>query len=160
MADPKNPMRREPITYADAQPDLPRSPLAQRLAELRISRTFAGEAANGDSAHWHDRPTNRPDETRADPQPVALSIVHNRPHPAPRPRSDIADAVDAEAHNARWEAARLQAARNALSPPKPGDRSMTDDYDQAAGRDAPNRPTETVREGPLKAAIWRNESEN
>lgn len=32
--------------------------------------------------------------------------------------------------------------------------------DQAFNDHAKNRPAETLREGPLKAAIWRNEGEN
>ncbi|MEM1427941.1 MAG: hypothetical protein AAGG09_00635 [Pseudomonadota bacterium] len=159
--DTDSPMHREPITYADAQPDLPQSPFARRLAELRISRLFDREAANDDVDLRSNRRESRPDQARAAPQSVVSSVVHNRPHPAARPRSDIADEVDAEAFEARWEAARLEAARNALFPPKQGDRTMTDDYDQAAAaRDATNRPAETVREGQLKAAIWRNENEN
>ncbi|MEM9972094.1 MAG: hypothetical protein AAF762_13495, partial [Pseudomonadota bacterium] len=127
-------MQREPITYADAQADLPPSSFAQRLARLRISRLFGREAANDDTEHRRNRPANRLDDARRDQRSVVASVVHTRPHPAPRPRSDIADDVDAEAFKERWEAARIQAARDALSSPNQGDRTMSDDYDKAADR--------------------------
>jgi hypothetical protein len=131
---------RQPITYADARSDLPQSDFAKRLAELRIARTF--EAAN----------------TNERAQPV-LGLTHaqersmveqERPHPAPRPSPSIAADVDAAVFNARWDTEH----RRAAPQPSKGDQTMSDD------KNAPNRPAETLREGSLKAAIWRNESEH
>lgn len=130
--------KREPLTYADHQPGLPASDFAKRLNDLRIARLF--EAANNNeqsaksqrSAHISDK----------------SMIEQERPQLVPRPTLDFAADVDAQTFNARLEKERQRAAHKY----KQGDPTMSDDTTK--------RPTETLREGPLKAAIWRNDGEN
>lgn len=146
--------KREPITYADSVPDLPGDDFSRRLLELRVARLFA--AANDDA------PSAEREQAQAKAQAQGRGSSHLRPrtmveedHPRPvlRPSPDLAAEVDTEAFNARWEAARLRAAfqHDRNHPNLKGD--VMSDQDRTP-------PAETLREGPLKAAIWRNESEN
>lgn len=145
MAD----IKRESITYADSRPDLPVSEFATRLAELRIARTFAARA----KATEQDN-----DPARIAPHPHRaedLSMVEQeRLRPVLKPSPSLAGDVDAAAFDARWEAERLRATQSYSPQPQTGERPMSNDTS------APRRPEETLREGPLKAAIWRNEGEN
>lgn len=137
----------QPITYADARDDLPQSAFAKRLKELRIARTF--EAANNNTpskalAETPQRPAQPPahlDETSM--------IEREHPHPAPRPTPEFAADVDAAIFDARWEAERRRA--NPVPQQQTGEQIMSNT--------PKNPPVETLREGPLKAALWRNESE-
>lgn len=131
--------KRPAITYADSQADLPSNDFAERLRELRITRLFA---ANGNESQEPKRPG------RAQMRDPSM-VEQDRPYPAPRPTPDFAADVDAASFNARWEAERTRAAHSL--PPTKGEKTMSDDITQ--------RPQETLREGSLKAAIWRNESE-
>lgn len=143
--------KRQPITYADARDDLPQSAFAKRLRDLRIARTF--EAANSNT------PSKAFAKALAEaPQHPAHTLAHmdersmverESPHPAPRPTPDFAADVDAAIFDARWEAERRRARPD--PEPQPGEQIMSDT--------PKNPPVETLREGPLKAALWRNESE-
>ncbi len=148
MAEQKRP----PITYADSRADLPKSAFAERLAELRIARTFAKRSAAQEQDNTRLTPVNpHQDQDRS-------MVAKDRPHPAPRPSLPFADDVDAASFDARWEAERRRA--NQPNPNQTqGDRSMSDQFHDEA-ESTPRRPTETLREGPLKAAIWRNETEH
>ena len=86
--------KREPITYADAQPALPPSDFAKRLAELRIARTF--EAANTNDRSTSQRPPTHTAEKSM--------VEQDQPRPAPRPTLPFADDVDAASFNDRWAA--------------------------------------------------------
>ena len=134
---------RQPITYADAQDDLPQSEFAKRLQDLRIARTF--EAANSNT------PSKAPQ--RAAHAPAHLDetsmVKRESPHPAPRPTPGFAADIDAAIFDARWEAERKRA--QTVPQQQTGEQIMSDT--------TKNRPVETLREGPLKAALWRNESE-
>lgn len=134
---------RPPITYADALSDLPQSDFAKRLAELRIARVF--EAANSNAREEVPKPP---------PQKDLSMVAQERPHPVLKPTPNMAAEVDEHSFNTRWDAERLRATHARLSHSQQGDHVMSED------KDAPRRPTETLREGSLKAAIWRNESEN
>lgn len=149
MAEQKRP----PITYADSRADLPKSDFAERLAELRIARTFAEQTA----AREQDNAPVRPVNPHQDPD--RSMVAKDRPHPAPRPSLHFASDVDAASFDARWEVERHRAAPHPPSLPQPkGKRPMSDQFqDEAQG--ASRRPEETLREGSLKAAIWRNESQ-
>ncbi|MEO1346929.1 MAG: hypothetical protein AAFV74_22520 [Pseudomonadota bacterium] len=133
---------RQPITYADARPDLPQSDFAKRLAELRISRTFAAKSTANDNAQdAHEAPTHH----------APFVDDEDRPFLAPRPSFDFVSEVDAAAFEERRERVRQRFETQHLNPE--GERPMSDDQ-------SPRRPVETLREGPLKAAIWQNESDN
>lgn len=80
-------------------------------------------------------------------------VEEDNPHPAPRPSPDMATDVDAAMFNQRWETARVRALKTDQSLTMKGP-TMTQDSNR------PRRPEETLREGPLKAAIWRNEGEH
>lgn len=132
---------RQSITYADTRDDLPQSDFAKRLAELRIARTF--EAANNNER-------SAPPQVQTHAREKSM-VEQERPYPAPRPSPAIAADVDAEAFNARWETERQRATPTNANTPNQGETLMSED--------TKNRPAETLREGSLKAAIWRNESE-
>lgn len=132
-------MAETPITYADARSDLPQSDFAKRLAELRIARVF--EAANSNV---------RDDTPKPPPQKDRSMVAQAHPHPVLKPSPHLAAETDARSFNARWDAERDRAAPKHPTSTQ-GDRPMSDD--------TPNRPAETLREGALKAAIWRNVSE-
>ncbi len=135
---------RQPITYADARADLPKSDFARRLAELRIARTF--EAANN-----NDQAAQQPMRGSAHSREQSM-VERDHLLPAPRPNLPFADDVDAASFAARWNAERHRTAQEHQPNYQPkGDEPMSDE--------TPNRPAETLREGSLKAAIWRNESE-
>lgn len=138
------------ITFADTQKDLPGSEFAERLKHLRIARLFA--------ANSNDQ-SQQPGQTHAIPREVQepSMIEQERPFPAPRPSPALAADVDAAAFEARMEMERqrVQARVTKLKPTlTTGDQTMSDDTN------TPRRPEETLREGPLKAAIWRNDGEN
>lgn len=142
-------MKREPITYADSVLDLPGDDFLRRLRDLRVARLFA--AANDDrpsAEQVRDRPQDR---GPAVSRPRTM-VEEDHPHPVLRPSLDLAAEVDAEAFNARWEAARLRAAFQ-------HDPNHPDLKGKVMSDEPRNRPAETLREGSLKAAIWRNESE-
>ncbi|AZV79062.1 hypothetical protein EBB79_15070 [Parasedimentitalea marina] len=131
----------KPITYANAHPDLPGSDFAQRLQHLRLKRLFAANG-NVETAQPH-------------PLPDPSMVAQEQPHPAPNPPASVGADVDAASFNARWQSEHRHAATAHLkSQPKNGDRKMSDNTKQ------PKRPLEVLREGSLKAAIWRNEAEN
>ncbi|MEM6914203.1 MAG: hypothetical protein AAF511_09520 [Pseudomonadota bacterium] len=143
MANPNRP----PITYADSRDDLPKSDFAARLAELRIARTFAEQSA----AKEQDNAPNRdPDPHRDSDRSM---VGQDRPFPAPRPSLPFAADVDAASFDARWEAERRRASQ---TQPTKGNKAMSDQF-QTEAQSQPRRPEETLREGSLKAAIWRNE---
>lgn len=133
---------KQPITYADSQPDLPQSDFAKRLAKLRIARLFAERSNDNAQATAPKQAQGR----------GSSMVETDHPFPRPRPRSEIADEVDTDVFTARWDAERLRAKDTFNQAPNQGDQTMSDD-------NAPNRPEETLREGPLKAAIWRNEND-
>lgn len=139
--------KREPITYADKVPDLPQSDFAKRLQELRVARLFAERAA----ANQNDRQSLR-HATSHMREPSMVEKDH--PHPRPRPSPDFAAEVDAASFDARWEAERQRHIQSHSPQPQKGERPMSDETNE------PRRPEDTLREGPLKAAIWRNEGEN
>ena len=139
---------RQPITYADAQPDLPQSDFAKRLAELRISRTFAAESTANDNTQDSDKERAAHE---APDHPAAFVDEEVRPFPAPRPSFDFVSEIDAAAFEDRREQVRQRFAAQYAHPE--GERPMSDDQ-------TPRRPVETLREGQLKAAIWQNESNN
>lgn len=141
--------KRTPITYADSRADLPVSDFAARLAELRIARTFKARAKALEQNNAPGRQTPSNPHRQTDPSMVA----QEHPYPVLKPSPSLAADVDAAAFNARWEVERRRATQSQPPQPTKGDRSMTDDTNQ------PRRPEDTVREGPLKAAIWRNESD-
>lgn len=115
---------RQPITYVDAQPDLPQSDFAKRLAELRISRTFAEQSIANDNTRdqAHQRSSLRPHDKRE-----PSMVEQERPYPAPRPTPDFAADVDAAIFEARWEADRRRAQHNQPTQPEKGERPMSDD---------------------------------
>lgn len=131
----------KPITFANSQPDLPGSDFAQSLQHLRLKRLFA---ANGNEQ-----------AAKPHPEPDRSMVAKEQPYPSPRPPASVGAEVDTAAFNARWQAEHRRVAKpHQKSQPEHGDRNMSDTPKQ------PNRPVETLREGSLKAAIWRNESEN
>ncbi|MEM7670831.1 MAG: hypothetical protein AAF317_17165 [Pseudomonadota bacterium] len=139
---------RQPITYADAQQDLPRSDFAKRLAELRISRTFAAKSTANDNSQDTDKKRTAHE---APDQHAPFVDEEDRPFPAPRPSFDFVSEVDAAAFEERRERVRQRFAAQHAHPE--GERPMSDDQ-------STRRPIETLREGQLKAAIWQNESDN
>ncbi|MGJ8530136.1 hypothetical protein [Maritalea sp.] len=138
---------RPPITYADTVPTLPSSDFATRLKEVRIARIFAQRSAANQNA------TDRTQEAAPSHLTQKTMVEKERPHPAPRPSPDFAADVDAAAFNARWEAER-QRIQSQSPKPHTGAQDMSDKTNE------PRRPEDTLREGPLKAAIWRNDGEN
>lgn len=139
--------KREPITYADSVPDLPQSDFAKRLQEVRIARVFAMKSsANDNRDHGISKGRTHIAEK--------TMVEKDHPHPVLKPSLDLAADIDAAGFNARWEAERLRATQSYSPQLQTGDTSMSDDQNE------PRRPEETLREGPLKAAIWRNEGEN
>jgi len=138
--------KRPAITYADSRHDLPVSDFAQRLAELRIARTFAEQSAANDNP-------KHAAEHRADHIDDRSMVEKDRPHPAPRPSPDWAADADAAGFDARWQTEHRRRTQLHSPHPQKGDQTMSDDQ-------KPRGPEETLREGPLKAAIWRNEGEN
>ncbi|MDX8353968.1 hypothetical protein [Cognatiyoonia sp. IB215182] len=139
--------KREPITYADSVPDLPQSDFAKRLQKVRIARVFAMKsAANDNRGHGVTRsPTHIAEKTM---------VEKDHSHPVLKPSLGLAADVDAAGFNARWEAERLRATQSHSRQPQTGENPMSDNQDET------RRPEETLREGPLKAAIWRNEGES
>ena len=139
--------KRQPITYADTVSNLPSSDFAARLKDVRIARTFAERSAANENAPDHAQFWG------VSHTPEKSMVEKDHPHPVPRPSPDFAADVDATDFDARWEAERQR--KQSHSPqPQQGETSMSDDTNE------PRRPEETVREGPLKAAIWRNDGEN
>ena len=142
--------KREPITFADAQPDLPQSDFAKRLAQLRISRVFAEQNSSNDNLPGdgfnnaaRTRPARDAGSTQDGPAPF----------PAPRPSFDFVAEIDAAAFEERQDLARRRAKSRPTT--SKGEDSMSNDEN-----DTSNRPQETLREGPLKAAIWRNDGDS
>lgn len=148
---------RPPLSYANAQPDLPGSDFAAKLAELRIARTFAERSKSQEQDNAPARDAARP----SDPSDRSM-IAKDRPQPVLRPSPAFAADVDAQSFNDRWEAERRRAApKPPEATPTQGDDTMSDQtQDQNQSVQASRRPEETLREGPLKAAIWRNEGEH
>ena len=147
MAEQKRP----PITYADSRADLPKSAFAERLAELRIARTFAERSAAQEQDNTRLRALD-PHQNRD-----RSMVAKDRPHPAPRPSLPFATDVDAASFDRRWEAERRRASQPQPNPTQ-GDRPMSDKFQDESQANS-RRPEETLREGSLKAAIWRNEGE-
>ena len=132
---------RQPITYADSCEDLPQSEFAKRLQDLRIARTFGAANSNIPSKAPQQQAHAHLDETSM--------VERENPQPAPRPTPDFAADVDAAIFDARWAAERRRA--RPIPQQQTGEQIMSDT--------PKNPPVETLREGPLKAALWRNESE-
>ncbi|GAB5449604.1 hypothetical protein [Gymnodinialimonas sp.] len=144
--------KREPITYADSVPDLPGDNFSRRLRELRVARLFA--AANDDrpsEEHMKAQAREQMQDERAAHVRPRTMIEEDHPRPVPRPSPNFAAEVDAEAFNTRWEAERLRAAPRS----NPNHPNLKGDFMSDQDR---NPPEETLRDGNLKAAIWRNES--
>ena len=135
--------KRPSLTFANSQPDLPGSEFAERLKALRIQRLFA---ANSNQRGDADATRSIPHAPR---DPTMVEDEH--PHPRPRPSPEIAGDVDATIFATRLDAERAHV--NTFYQTVKGQTMSQED-------NAPNRPQETLREGKLKAAIWRNESEN
>ncbi|MEL6468050.1 MAG: hypothetical protein AAFQ58_24065 [Pseudomonadota bacterium] len=151
--------KKEPITYADSRTDLPGNDFAQKLADLRIARLFAERSKATEQNNRPDYVRDASDVSRnTAPHPHRQDhpsmVAQEHPHPVLKPSPSLAADVDAAAFNARWEAERQRNTQSQPPQPNQGERPMSDDTTQ------PRRPEDTVREGPLKAAIWRNESEN
>ncbi|MEM9238474.1 MAG: hypothetical protein AAGB07_00735 [Pseudomonadota bacterium] len=135
--------KRPSITFANSQPDLPGSDFAERLKELRIQRLFAA------NSNQRNESTPKRAIPHAAREPTMVEQEH--PHPRPRPSMDIADEVDAASHTARLETERARVFK--FNQTMKGQHMSQED-------DTKQRPQETLREGSLKAAIWRNEGEN
>lgn len=140
--------KREPITYADSVPDLPESNFAKRMREMRIARLFAERSAANQNQQGQ---TNHQGASHLDEKTM---VEKDHPYPAPRPSPDLAAEVDAASFDARWEAERKRHTQSYSPQPQKGDTSMSDDTENT------RRPKETLHEGSLKAAIWRNEGEH
>lgn len=139
--------KRQPITYADNLLDLPVSDFAKRLQEVRITRVFAQKTAmNDNQSHAVARGASH----------VAKKtmVEKDRPHPVLKPSLELAAEVDAADFNTRWETEHHRATQAYAHSTQTGETPMSDDQTEA------RRPIETVREGPLKAAIWCNQGEN
>ncbi|MBO9466725.1 hypothetical protein J7443_15890 [Tropicibacter sp. R15_0] len=132
-------MAKTPITYANSQPDLPGGDFIQRLRHLRLQRQFAANSNARDEA------------AKPPPQKDPSMVAQEQPHPLLKPSPHLTSEVDARAFNGRWAAEQHRAATLSNPPQPQKGQTMSDDHT--------NRPTETLREGALKAAIWRNESE-
>ncbi|MEL6201924.1 MAG: hypothetical protein AAFR39_06145 [Pseudomonadota bacterium] len=150
---------REPITYADSRSDLPDNSFARKLADLRIARLFterskATEQDNTPEQSRHASALLRETAPHPHHQDDPSMVAQEHPHPVLKPSPSLAADVDAAVFNARWEAEQRRSIPSQPSQPTEGDKPMSNDTNQ------PRRPEETVREGPLKAAIWRNESDN
>ncbi|MEL6646284.1 MAG: hypothetical protein AAFQ05_01045 [Pseudomonadota bacterium] len=152
------------ITFADTVSDLPGGDFHERLRELRAEHEFA-EAARG-TRPANDRST---DQSQSQAQgggthgiTESKSLVEqDNPHPVLRPSPGLAGDVDREVFVARLEAERDRTAQHlptnhpTTNPtPQKGPNPMADDFKKST-----SRPVETLREGSLKAAIWRNDSE-
>lgn len=87
-------MSKTPITYANAQTDLPGSDFIQKLRHLRLQRQFA---ANSNQPDQHSEPQSRSNPTM---------VEQEQPHPVLRPSPQLAADVDAASFNRRWEAER------------------------------------------------------
>lgn len=81
-------------------------------------------------------------------------VADDAPYPHPRPSPEFAAGADAAAFNARWRDEHRSANANPILDTAKGVPTMSDELDQRS------RPAESLREGPLKAAIWRNEGQN
>lgn len=138
---------RQPITYADTVPDLPLSDFAKRLQELRVARLFAERA----TANQNNRQSQRQPTSHIAEQSM---VEKDHPFPRPRPSPDFAAEVDAASFDARLEAERKRHTQSYSPQPQTGETAMSDDKENT------RRPEETLREGSLKAAIWRNEGEH
>ena len=154
-------IKSEPITYADSQDGLPGNDFAARLAELRIARTFDARAKALEQDNVQGR-TATPDPHRQDDRSM---VAQERPQPVLKPSPSLASAVDAATFNARWDGERQRATQSYATTLNQGERPMSDQFrdqtqEQTQDQSPPRRPEETVREGQLKAAIWRNENEN
>lgn len=152
--------KRTPITYADSRADLPVSDFAARLAELRIARTFEARAKAPEQDNAPGRHAS-PDPHRQDDPSM---VEQERPHPVLKPSPSLAGDVDAAAFNARWDAEQRRTTQSYASTPNQGERPMSDQFQnqsqgQTSGQTQPRRPEDTLREGQLKAAIWRNEND-
>lgn len=132
-------MAKTPITFANAHPDLPGNEFVERLRHLRLQRQFA---ANSNAREAAAKPP---------PQKELSMVAQEQPHPVLKPSPQLAAEVDAKSFNRRWRAEQHRAAASSNPPQPQKGQTMSDDHT--------NRPTETLREGALKAAIWRNESE-
>lgn len=135
-----NPNRR---SYAAQEPDLPGSDFHAKLREFRIARQFAEAQA----------PAPRVQAMHT-AKAGSHMVANDRPAPTPRPSPAWSSDVDRESFDTRWAAERTRASQSIHPDQTKGDASMTNDTDQKP------RPVETLREGALKAAIWRNEGEN
>lgn len=138
---------RHPITFADSVPDLPGSDFAARLRALRIAREFAAQSAGNDNRRNATAPSHTGEKSM---------VEQDRPFPVLRPSPALAAEVDAASFEMRLEMERVRTRTTNLTTSQTvtGRRPMSDD------QTTPRRPEETLREGPLKAAIWRNEGEN
>lgn len=126
------------ISYASKRDDLPGEGIVTNDNVPHLWRAFAG--AN--------------DGREKSPERSARMVVEDQPYPHPRPSPELAAEVDAMAFNTRWQKERSRARHAQNQHDQNGDPSMTDNSDAKA------RPSEPLREGPLKAAIWRIDGKN
>jgi len=97
-------MSKTPITYANAQTDLPGSDFIQKLRHLRLQRQFAANS-------------NQPDQ-RSEPQSrsTPTMVEQEQPHPVLRPSPQLAADVGAASFNRRWEAERQRHTHHRIPP--------------------------------------------
>lgn len=87
-------------------------------------------------------------------QRASQMVANDTPHPYPHPSPDMAAGVDAQSFNTRWAAEHRRAAQHRLQTKSQGAKPMAEDTSKNTA------PSMTLRDGTLKAAIWRNESQN
>lgn len=125
-------------SYASKRDDLPGGVFAALSNAPRLWRSFV--AANKTPANENARGSKM--------------VADEAPYPHPRPSLELAAGADAAAFKARWQQERRRAKTHSTNLKRHGVPTMSDDYEEKS------RPTESLREGPLKAAIWRNEGQN
>lgn len=138
---------RQPITYADSVPDLPRSNFAKRLQEVRIARLFEERSVANQNTQGPAQdagPSHLPEKTM---------VERDHPFPAPRPSPEFAAEADKASFQTRMDLERQRATTLNTTQTQKGPTTMSKD------QETPRRPEETLREGQLKAAIWRNDGE-
>lgn len=145
-------------------PKQSRGSFAHERADLREANPLYERA--GSARADFDASNDADDPARA-ARRASFMVMRQRAQPVLRPSPALALGADSVAFDAQWNAERhdARAFQDSLNQQK-GIRSMDDEFDQreddfhAKPSTDRNPPRDVLRDGNLKASIWRNDGDN